>query len=438
MKPDHPQHTPTPTPGVESAALAPGSDPSSGSNTGGQMTNVHIDTPVTGTPLAPINKAQYNPQFTPGHDPQFTPIYTPMPPKKYSNTKVILNSNSSMSTSMSSLSDSSPNSRTSRHSKYSFFRSSCTSIQSLPLSSDEKPKSPKKKLRSFVSAAKSTVLHPFSFHSHAYLEAKKQSTASTTFASPAVTETMLIHSQGDGVVGTPLAPSGQGVRKGRSIENNGTLDKMPVRDNNISDLTLSNSSAESEEGSAILTTNYDLIMSSLEKKENDNNPCIHKNVVHSHQGICSEVSFNSYDDRVNENRRNIWRDVDQKESIENATSRSAMLTLSSDTSNGQKKSDNVNNFNPKIGIDDSSSITNDKNRQVKLVMKKRKLNYFQIIRKTISDFVDDVGIFLLTSPVFAVVTIFSSACVLLLRPFLILFAIILFVIGRHYTNQKSS
>jgi hypothetical protein len=131
--------------------------PSSNPIRSSQIANIH-------TPPDISRKYSFIPQFTSEFDPNLTPIYTPMPPRKCE-TRNTHDSISSVNTSMSSISDSTPHTTLSKHSKYSFFKN--TFIQSPPRS-DRKLKSTTKKIKSFVNAAKSTVLHPFSFH------AKKQ------------------------------------------------------------------------------------------------------------------------------------------------------------------------------------------------------------------------------------------------------------------------
>jgi hypothetical protein len=139
--------------------------------------------PVVNTPISGSNtirsgqitsdisrKYSFNPQFTAEFDPKLTPIYTPMPPPKCE-TRTTHDSICSVNTSMSSLSDSTPHTNSSKHSRYTYFRNT---IMQSPPRSDQKSKSTTKKIKSFVNAAKSTVLHPFSFHSQAYVDAKKE------------------------------------------------------------------------------------------------------------------------------------------------------------------------------------------------------------------------------------------------------------------------
>jgi hypothetical protein len=386
------------------------STPGSGSVRSGHVTNVHTPMDVS------KNQALYNPQFTSEFDPKSTPIYTPMPHPKYE-TRNTHNSNSSVNTSMSSLSDSTPNPNSSKHSKYMFFRN--TIIQSPPYS-DQKSRSTTKKIKSFVSAAKSTVLHPFSFHSQAYVDAKKQA---ALIASERVEQIEFEFAEtfnsDDG--SSPRPQVINRLVEGNRIERKGSDNTNGIDRN--SDYSLSSKSDLSEIISQSgMTTNYDLIIAQLDK---DGTPV--------HGGRLYSGNNGSNDDRLKTDikERNDKRKEDSRISLTSTFHRLA----SNSSINNDKKSEDVRNSSINFVVNDS----NDKNNEDKNSPKKKnKFSNYEIIERLLSDTLDEVGVSLFMSPLFAIITIFISACILLLKPVLIFFVIVFIFIVRSYGNKKLS
>jgi hypothetical protein len=110
------------------------------------------------------------------------------------------------------------------------------------------------------------------------------------------------------------------------------------------------------------------------------------------------------------------------------------LTSNSSTNNGKKNSGSRGNSSVNFIVNDS----NERNNEDEMFLKRIEFSNYEIIKRFMFDTYNEIGVSLFISPVFAIITIFSSACLILRKPILVFFGIILFFIGKRYTNKKLS
>jgi predicted NUDIX family phosphoesterase len=158
--------------------------------------------------------------------------------------------------------------------------------------------------------------------------------------------------------------------------------------------------------------------------------------------VCGNFNLSSGNNRGNDDRLNKdlnERNIDRKGSNIIVTSRfngrtSNRLTSNSSMNYGQKNSDDKKSSSVNLILNGS----NDRNNEDEMFVKRIKFSNYEIMKSFISDTFNDIGVSLFMSPIVAIITIFSSTCLLLRKPILIVFAIILFFIGKRYTNKKLS